>query len=252
MSRLHSEVPAVVVDSHDYGESDKIITLFCRDLGRLTGIAKGAHRSKKRFVNKLELFSFLQITCTQSAPGRLPVILEAELLNGFIGLRTNLSAYRSASIIRELILLASNEKLQDDNLFQLLLWALHSLDQGRAPRPVVALFLVKLLDFVGYRPDLSRCQRCGTPWLENNSGRFTPLTGGLTCPSCRLDEDRGGINLSAGAIRTMTLVQQQPPARLNRCKLSGSILQETLDCLHRYGRHLFQREIHSWKWLPPP
>jgi hypothetical protein len=44
-------------------------------------------------------------------------------------------------------------------------------------------------------------------------------------------------------------VQQQPVSRLNRFKPSGAVLAQMLDCSHRYSRHLFQRDIHSWKEL---
>jgi len=53
-------------------------------------LARGAHRSKKRFLNKLEIFSFVQITYSRSSAGSLAVLSEAELINSFISLRTSL------------------------------------------------------------------------------------------------------------------------------------------------------------------
>jgi DNA repair protein RecO (recombination protein O) len=251
MPRLYADVPAVVLDCIDHGESDKIITFICRDSGRLTAIAKGAHRSKKRFVNKLELFSFLQISCSQATPDRLAVLTEAELLNGFIGLRTAFVAYQAASIVRECVLLASNERQRDDNLFHLLLWTLHALNTREDHKTIIALFLIKVFDCLGYRPDFSFCQRCGIPWRADSSGLFSPLTGGLICAACLAGEDIAGRRLSAGAIQTIVMVQRQQPIRLNRCKLGRAVLAETLDCMYHYGRHLFQRDLISWKWLPP-
>lgn len=52
------ESDALVLHCRDHGESDKIITLLTKNAGKFSGIAKGANRSKKRFVNKLELFLF--------------------------------------------------------------------------------------------------------------------------------------------------------------------------------------------------
>ena len=251
MPTLCTALPAVVLDCLDHGESDKIITFFCRDIGKITAIAKGAHRSKKRFVNKLELFSFLQITCSQSAPNRLAVLTEADLINGFIGLRHAIPAYQAASIVRECILLASGEKQRDDQLFLLLLWTLHALSSRDGQKTIIALFLIKLFDCIGYRPDFSLCQRCGTPWPAGQPGLFSPLTGGLICPACLAGEEVAGRRLSAGTIQTIAMVQRQQPTRLNRCKLGRAVLAETLDCMYQYGRHLFQRELTSWKWLPP-
>ncbi len=249
MPRLYSDLPAVVLDSHDHGESDKILTFFCRDVGRFSAIAKGAHRSRKRFVNKLELFSFLHITCSLSAPGRLAVITEAELLNAFINLRSNFSTYQAASIVREFLLLAGGEKLRDDTLLQLLLWALHALNSGMERKTVVACFLVKLFDCIGFRPELARCQRCGAMRQGNNSELFNALLGGFVCSQCHGGITGGEQRLSAGTIRTIEWIQQQQPARLNRYRPGRPVLQETLDCLYGYGRHLFQREIVSWKYL---
>ncbi|MBE0584692.1 MAG: DNA repair protein RecO, partial [Desulfofustis sp.] len=235
MPRRYADLPAVVLECRDHGESDKILTFFCRDRGKLTAIAKGAHRSKKRFVNKLELFSFLQISCSQSAPDRLAVLTEAELLNGFVGLRTSFVAYQAASIVRECILLASNERQRDDNLFRLLLWTLHALNTREERKTIIALFLIKLFDCIGYRPDFSSCQRCGSPWLADSSGLFSPLTGGLICTSCLAGYEIAGRRLSAGTIQTIVMVQRQQPTRLNRCKLGRAVLTETLDCMYHYG-----------------
>ncbi len=121
MATIHTDLPAVVLDSRDHGESDKIITLFCKDIGKLTAIAKGAHRSKKRFVNKLELFSFLHITYSRSSPARLALINDGDLLNSFIAIRSSVIPYQAATVIREFTLLATNEQLPDNDLFTLLL-----------------------------------------------------------------------------------------------------------------------------------
>ena len=59
------ESGAIVLDTTDHGESDLIVTLFCQESGRVTAIAKGAKRSKKRFVNKLEFFTYLQVNYQQ-------------------------------------------------------------------------------------------------------------------------------------------------------------------------------------------
>ncbi len=61
MGQTVLESPAVVLNCYDHGESDKIVTLFCQNIGLITGIAKGANRSTKRFVNKLELFTLLHV-----------------------------------------------------------------------------------------------------------------------------------------------------------------------------------------------
>ncbi len=250
MPELRSDLPALVVDSRDYGESDKIVIFFCREIGRLSALAKGAHRSKKRFLNKLEIFSFVEISYSRSAPGRLAVLSEAELLNSFISLRSNLDGYRTASIIREYLLLAIQDTSGDDHLFQLALWALHSLNGNDDQRRVLALFLIKFFDVLGYRPDFSSCQLCSASPPAGEPVSFAAESGGVICTRCSSpaspNEHR---TLAAGTVQMISAVQQQPIARLNRFKPGGMVLEQILDYAGSYGRHLFQREIQSWKWL---
>lgn len=247
MPIVRTDLPSVVLDCRDHGESDKIVTLFCQETGRLTAIAKGAHRSKKRFVNKLELFSFLQINCSHSKTGGLALVTDAELLNGFIELRQSARRFQAASVIRETILLATSEQLRDDQLFQLLLWALHALDRKLECRNIIALFMVKLFDCIGYRPDLSGCRNCGLTYQGGGAAVISISSGGLICSNCMKSGEFKGIQLSAGSIKALISIQDQPLGKIERIKLSGTLLTEILDLLYRYGRHLFQRDIHSWK-----
>ena len=247
MPVIRSDLPALVLDSHDYGESDKIVVFYCQELGRLSALARGAHRSKKRFVNKLELFTFLHISYSRSSAGSLFMLDEAELLNSFINLRTDVTSYLVASIIREYMLLTTRESSDDDHLFQLALWALHSLNLGVDQGQVLALFMIKLFDVLGYRPDFSVCQGCGAHAAEDREVYFNVLSGTITCRNCSAGKMSGGRLLAPGTTKMIRAIQQQPVSRLNRFKPGGAVLEQMLDCSYRYSRNLFQRDIHSWK-----
>lgn len=249
MPVIHSDLPTLVLDSYDYGEADKIVVFFCQDVGRISALARGAHRSKKRFVNKLEIFTFLQITYSKSRAGSLFMLDEAELVNSFISLRTDLTCYRVASIIREYMLLTTRETSDDDQLFQLALWALHSLNTGIDQKQVLALFMIKLFDVLGYRPDFSVCQSCGTRPASHEEVLFNVQGGTMICKNCSAGHDQRRRLLAAGTTMMISAVQQQPVFRLNRFKPSGTVLEQILDCSYNYSRHLFQRDIHSWKAL---
>ncbi len=246
MPVIRSDLPALVLDSYDYGEADKIVVFFCQEIGRISALARGAHRSLKRFVNKLELFSFLQISFSQSSPGSLSVLNEADLLNSFITLRTSLESYQVASIVREYLLLATRETSDDDDLFQLALWAFHALDRGEGRKQTLALFMIKLFDVLGYRPDFSVCQSCSRKPANGEMVAFNIQSGGIICRNCGSRNDPGNGLLSAGTTQMINAVQQQPIVRLHRFRPSGKILEQILDYSYRYSRHLFQRDIHSW------
>ena len=243
------DTEAIVLDCSDHGEADVIVTLFCRDVGRLTAIAKSAKKSQKRFVNKLEPFSFLHIFYNRKSNRNLAFLAEADLLASFIKIRQDLELYALASIIGEFLLLGISEGEPDEKTFRLTLWALHSLDRKEQPRAILALFLIRYFDYLGYRPDLDICRACRTPVTPERRYTFHPDGGRILCSACSGDAGTRGRELSHGTLKILKAAQDCPLARLHRLKLAGPVLSEALSLLHQYGRTIFQREINSWKTM---
>lgn len=238
---------ALVLNSFDHAESDTILTLLTQDFGRISCIAKGAKKSKKRFVNKLEIFSFLQIQFTDYPNRSLSFLNEAELHTPFLEIRNNFKLYAASSIIQEFLLQSIREREQDNEVYTLTLWAFHNLCKHKSPHTVLALFLIRFFDILGYRPELSCCHECGLMTHEKSAFYFQFLQGGLLCASCWPGAKQN--SLSPGTIKFLSSVQDQPLDRLHRVKVGGQVLRESLNLLHHYGRSLLQRDITSWSML---
>ncbi len=242
------ETEALVLSTTEHGESDQIVTFFTQSSGRVTAIAKGAKKSKKRFVNKLEQFSFLRIVYQQKNNNSLSFLSEAELHTAFIHLRNNVHLYEVASVIREFLLFAIKEGEPEKKVFQLSLWALHSLNQNQTAKSILALYLLRFFDYIGYRPNLECCNRCDSTIHPGQNYRFDSGSGGLICTNCFPGSSRGKP-IFHGTIKILKSGQDQPLEKLHRLKLSGQILQESLRLLHNYGSQIFQKDIVSWKSL---
>ncbi len=123
------EDDALVLNSYELGESDLLLNLYCQHSGRLSAIAKGARRSKKRFVNKLEVFSYLHINFSLKNINNPAFLHEAELHTCFPYLRTNYSAFLAASVVQEFLLVGVKDGEKSSDLLPLALWALDSFRQ---------------------------------------------------------------------------------------------------------------------------
>lgn len=241
--RETTEDEALVLNSHELGESDLLLTLYCRRIGRIPAIAKGARRSKKRFVNKLEIFSYLNIDITIRESTALAFLHQAELHTSFSHLRTSYPAYLAASVIQELLLAGIREGEHDDNLFRLSLWSLHNLRQPERHRATITLFLLRYLDCLGYRPELERCGRCRQPVNPKTKYIFHSVDGALRC--CRCEQFRTP-GLGQGTIRMLQTAQNIPLERLGRLRLSAPTITEGLQPLYNCCRNILQRDINSW------
>ncbi|RJX35765.1 MAG: DNA repair protein RecO [Desulfurivibrio sp.] len=244
MSFLQSR--AIVLKVTDYGESDKIVICYTQHFGKLKAIAKGAKRSKKRFVNKLEFFSLLDITIVPGRFSSLGRIDNASLVNPFPPLRENYHCYTAAMLVCELVDQWTRENDSDEPLFQLLCWCLHQLATRDSLAETVIFFQIKMLDLLGMGLMLEHCLVCGTLDPAAPAYYFSPAQSGIICSRCRTS-DTGLIPLSMAAIKSMQMARSLPLARLHRLKISGKSLSEAATALRLYGNFQLQREIHSWK-----
>lgn len=182
--------PAIVLRTRPYAESDTIVTCLSRDWGKISVIAKGAKRSRRRFVNVLEPFSHIRL---RFRPGRseedLMFLLDAELIQAFRRPSRDLERFALASYIVELadVMTAGREAGQD--LYQLVLDGLGTLEAQPRLSPLFAsLFALQILRHVGYAPDFTTCQQCGTSLTDqawDSVGlALSSQLGGLLCPRC--------------------------------------------------------------------
>ena len=243
----------IVLRVVDYGEADKLVTLYCSDLGRVTGIAKGAKKSKRRFVNKLEECTLLRIfyRLPRGSSGLL-LINEAELLAAHLSLRTDFRRYVAAMYLNELTLRFTRDNDPDQRLHTLLKWAFAALDRGRMPQQIITLFHLHLLETVGYRPELSHCMACRQAVRAQYSYIFLPGSGALLCSGCSPGTNSHAHGLSIQTIRLLTSAQSYDLDRLHRLHFPAQALAEAMPALHRFSLHLLQQDIHSWRLLHLP
>lgn len=241
---------AVVLQVKDHGDSDKIVTLYTLEHGKIVLIAKGAKRSKKRFVNKLELFSLLTIHFAPSRHSSLMRLDQADLVASFPKLRESYELYIAASLLCELVLHWTREHDSDEELFRLLAWALEALSlAGAAANRTIIFFHVKMLDILGYRPDLTGCLDCRVLGAPGVLYRFSPLRNGLVCSRCEPRATTNSLPLSIQTIQLLRRVQDMEQGKLERLQFSPASTQEAVALLKRYDNHLLQREVQSWSFL---
>lgn len=240
---------AIVLNITPHGESDKIVTLYSSELGRITAIAKGAFRSKKRFVNKLEIFTSLQIMYRPPGRGSLFFLSEAELLKPRLSLRTSYPRFIAAAYINELTQRFNIDEDPDPDLFLLLDWALDSIESGMPPLKAAALFLLRLLDICGYKPLLKQCRNCGNTARQNTKFTLSPGNGSIICNYCQKIRQDTPLTIYPRTLNFLLHGQQTELRRLGLLGLPPDASFQAITTLHHYSIHLLQQDIRSWNQL---
>lgn len=214
------QTSAVVVRSLDYGESDRIVTFVTPDAGRLTGIAKGARRSRRRFGAALELFTFVRITYFEKPAFELVRLESAETIAGFAEARRDLAKIAHAAYLVELAGRAVQPREPAFAVFRLLVETLGAIDATAADETRLRAFELRLLALLGYHPELRRCARCRR--LRPAEGRFrvSLSEGGLLCRTCAGEPGRDGASAPAVPGREAGGVSGGPLPRSGRQRVA--------------------------------
>lgn len=200
---------AFIIGKTDYGESDLIISLFSLSRGRISAIAKGAKRSRRRFPGTLEIFSLVTFEGFIKNPLALTRIDECRLIRPFPAIQEHLERYFWACYLIEIISRCCPERQAGREIFKLLEELMAFLDNPKNIRNFncqMRLFELQIIGLLGYQPDFSDCRLCGRTFSEKEALYFSPASGGLLCESCA-HASLSALPVSRG---TVSLLRQAP------------------------------------------
>lgn len=220
------KVDAIVVREYVVGESDKYITLFTREYGKIQVGAPRAKKFDKGLASGTELFVYGEFVLTQYK--HTYKLISVEPRYTFHHLREDLVILSYASYIAEFVSEVATESSGNSDLLTLMLYALHSLNKSseEAAERIRRTFEMRALVVLGFTPELTRCVLCGKPIEGDTSKRYTFLVeeGGLCCESCRAQGSR--ITMSYTTWYVLNYIRLAPFKTLFQFEIKPYVLQE--------------------------
>lgn len=238
---------AFVIKRIDFRESDYIVTLFGKNVGKFVGIAKGARKSDSKFGGVFDLLNLSEVVYYQSSG--LDFISEAEAIRTWEGMRKSGKAInvglRCARSVDKLLEEGGREK----GVYDLFKRTLSSLDEKQeGGRTLELAFYLKLFHLLGYKPELEKCTKCGKPIEGESKLHFLPKDGGIVCSDCGTRE---GIAISEGLRKNLIKLLSLPPGQVRRLKISSELLEKGFLLLKKFGWYHFDREVLSDTAMKP-
>jgi DNA repair protein RecO (recombination protein O) len=238
--RLYS-AEALVLRGYDYGEADRLLTLLTRQHGKVRALARGVRRPTSRHSGNLELFCHVQL---QLARGReLDIATQPQLLTPFRRLREHLASASQAFFLAEVTDALLEPADPAERVFKLLLSAFSLLDSGTIPTLLGPHYLLKLLDALGYRPELFACLGCSAA-LQPEENYVSPWQGGALCPRCG-PLQAGAAPVAVNLLKVMRHLQStQTLGGLDLALPSGLADQVDLQ-VRAFAEHHLNRQLRS-------
>ncbi len=234
----------IVLREMDYAEADRILTLLT-PAGKLKVIARGIRRPTSRKVGHLGLFFRARLLI---AKGReLDTITQAESIEEFEGIRTDLLRFAYACYAGELVERLAQEEEANEPLYELVLDALRWFAEERDLRLWARYFELRLLAQSGYQPELFNCVACHAP-IRPQTNFFSAAQGGLLCNLCGQAEPQAKA-LSVNAQKVLRYLQKQSPEGVRALAVSEATHAELENVLEDYLEYTLERELKSVAFL---
>lgn len=178
---MHSVEQALILHYADWGERDRMVTLFSPRRGRIDAVARGCRRAKSPLMNATEIFTSGEYTLFEKG-GRIS-IEQCRITESFYPLRTELDRLTHGIYWLRLLDATVQPDIPARDLFTMSLKALAWLAYTDLDPAILTLsFEIRLMDLEGIAPRVDACARCGQA-LEDEAG-FDALHGGCVCKKC--------------------------------------------------------------------
>lgn len=224
---------AIVIKEKSIGESNKSLTLFAKDIGKITVTARGAKKQKSKFLHGAQAFCYCDFVLYRG--GGFLSVNQIDLIRNFAADYDDIFKLSYGAYFLELIDRTVMFEQEANDIMLLLLKALQRLEKSSNPKKISAAFQIKLFDMLGFTPDTTHCAVCGRE-IPNGCLYFSRINQ-FVCDYC---VDATAFQTSESVTEPIRYVcAQQSLSRIFLFRLNPRVLDE----LHRILESIAQSQL---------
>jgi DNA repair protein RecO (recombination protein O) len=236
---------ALVLRHRDWGEADRLLTLYTRRRGKLRAIVKGARKLRSRKAGHLEPFT--HVALLMAAGHDLWIVTQAETISAYLMLRDDLVLTGYAAYLIELVDRFTYEDEANPSIFNLCIQTLKRLNDGQDAFMAIRYFEMRLLDQLGYRPELTQCVNCRAE-IQAEDQFFSALQGGVICPKC-VSSVVSPQPIGVDVLRYLRHFQRSNYREALRARIPAAVQTEIESFMQGYLTYLLERRLNSPNFL---
>lgn len=233
---------AYILKRRDFGEADRLLTVLAPRYGKLDVIAKGARKPASKKTGHVELFTLTDLLIHRGRD--LGIVVQAEMRKPFQGLREDLQRGAYASYVAELIDRFTADGDEDSaQLCDLLDQTFENLCADDDPRLAVRYFEMRLLDAVGFRPELNECV-ISREMIQPEDQYFSFAQGGVIRPE-HAPRSINFVPISMVTLKVLRHMQRSPYGKVKTLQISTELHDDVERIMLGYITYLLEQKLQS-------
>ncbi|MFW6268796.1 MAG: DNA repair protein RecO [Bacillota bacterium] len=248
---------AIVLKQFDLGESDKIITFYSKDKGKIRAVAKNARKGNSSISGRVLPFSFNNITIYRGSS--IDKINQVKSKYSFTDLREDLTKMAYASFMAEIV---EKVGMEDDPLpaiFTLLLSSFNKMRKVSSEKLIYInlIFQIRILVILGFKPEVNKCVLCEKDIKPAGKNYFDISSGGIICHKCLNNADEEELSryrenlfiLSGESLQIIKQILALDEILLNKLKISSKSINEIESLLDKFIKYHLDLNLKSKDFL---
>jgi DNA repair protein RecO (recombination protein O) len=243
------ESEAIVLQSYQLGEADRLVSFFSRTMGRIRGVAAGARKPKSRFGSTLERLSHIRIWFYEKETRELVRISQCDMIESFLDAFGDYDSSIALALFSEITEAVLPDREPSDANFRLLLLAAQAVKRTRKSELPLAYFSLWTVKLGGWLPRLDACSACGAVLGAAEQAYVGRAASAVVCSKCRKAGMRTLSPLAVAAGRRMLLeklerVEEEYKNNADAPRVSRELTDAMLDIIeYQIDRKLKAREL---------
>jgi len=140
----------IILGRASYSEADRIISLFSKDYGKITLLAKGVRKLKSRKRGHIEVFNRIKFSAARGKG--LDILTEAEEIESYRKIRSSLQKVSLAYYFTEIVARTAHDNEVNREIYGLLCLYLKRMESEHSLKKFRLAFVTELLIRLGYWP----------------------------------------------------------------------------------------------------
>lgn len=192
-------IEGIVVRTQNYGETHKIITIFSKEMGKISAICRGANKGKSKLSALAQ--PFIKANFLIYVSKGLSTVQQGEVIQSFRSLREDIMKTAYAAYLVELTMMLTDDREAERYLYNQLDLTLDWINNEEELMVPLFMLELKLFKRGGFAPIIDCCARCGS---MNNLTSFSVREGGLLCSDCFYTDEHAML-LSPNVIKLLPI-----------------------------------------------
>lgn len=235
----------LVIKQTDYGEGNRMLTIFTEDFGIIKASVYGVKKGKSRqsaatqFLNWSEFMLYF-------GKGDVATVNSVTSIESFFPIQENFEKLALCAYLADITYTFQVQNMPNSSVLRLFLNTLYALAYKELPiEKAKAVFELRLIRDMGFMPTVNCCSACGD---EGMPEYFSSECGGILCRNCH-SALRDDLHLSPEAYKLLVYILYAEEKKIYSFNSTETAMKEISAIAENYFISKAERSFSSLEYL---